>query len=293
MIDTKVHIVCYSGGHSSGLVAIEVVRKFGKDSVILINHDINDNVEDADMKRFKREVSEYLGIPITYANIDLIKDSAKIPDQFDVCIKSKSFVNMDGKALCTTRLKTEPFHKWLDSNCTDHPTLFEDTYLKKNVTIYYGFDAFEEDRIMRRWEIMRDYGFKTDYPLASWKVRTIHSTTEININPPNTYSKKKHANCDGCLKGGLQHWYVVFCTRPDIWEKGKITELKIGHSILKTTRNKKKVPLFLNELESIFYLMKYDGVPATENYKGFRKDLKKYKLTASVEEHKPCECHIK
>lgn len=30
------HIVCYSGGHSSALVAIEVVRKYGKENVVLL-----------------------------------------------------------------------------------------------------------------------------------------------------------------------------------------------------------------------------------------------------------------
>ena len=53
------HIVCYSGGHSSALVAIEVVRKYGKENVILLNHDINPRFENNDIKRFKKEVSDY------------------------------------------------------------------------------------------------------------------------------------------------------------------------------------------------------------------------------------------
>ena len=50
------HIVCYSGGHSSALVAIEVVRKFGKENVVLLNHDINQSVENEDIKRFKKAI---------------------------------------------------------------------------------------------------------------------------------------------------------------------------------------------------------------------------------------------
>ena len=35
------HIVCFSGGESSAIVAIEVVRKFGKENVVLFpSHDI-------------------------------------------------------------------------------------------------------------------------------------------------------------------------------------------------------------------------------------------------------------
>lgn len=62
------HVVCYSGGHSSALVAVEVVRRFGAEHVTLLNHDINASVEDADIKRFKLEVASHLGVQIQYAN---------------------------------------------------------------------------------------------------------------------------------------------------------------------------------------------------------------------------------
>ena len=48
-MDELKHIVCFSGGHSSAIVAIEVARKFGKENVILLNHNIKggvDGVED-------------------------------------------------------------------------------------------------------------------------------------------------------------------------------------------------------------------------------------------------------
>ena len=61
------HIVCYSGGHSSAIVAIEVVRKFGAENVILLNHDISPKVEHEDIKRFKNEISAYIGVEITHA----------------------------------------------------------------------------------------------------------------------------------------------------------------------------------------------------------------------------------
>lgn len=84
------HIVCYSGGHSSALVAVEVVRKFGKENVILLNHDISATVEDQDIKRFKNEVAEYLGMEVTYANYQGLSVD-KIPDQFEVSINAKGF----------------------------------------------------------------------------------------------------------------------------------------------------------------------------------------------------------
>ena len=52
------YIVCFSGGHSSALVAIEAVRKYGKENVILVNHDICSRAEDEDIKRFKKEIAD-------------------------------------------------------------------------------------------------------------------------------------------------------------------------------------------------------------------------------------------
>lgn len=101
------HIVCYSGGHSSALVAIEVVRRFGKDGVVLLNHDMHFSVEHEDIKRFKQSVADYLGLPITFAS----RRNAE-QDQFDVCMEAKAFKVGSGPELCTARLKTEPFNAW-------------------------------------------------------------------------------------------------------------------------------------------------------------------------------------
>lgn len=239
------HIVCYSGGHSSAIVAIEVVRKFGKDNVILLNHDINSNVEDIDIKRFKNNVANYLEVQIIYANIDDLELS-EIPDQFDVVVKAQAFKVGSGTELCTSRLKTEPFMRWLNLNFPD-----------KDCTIYYGFDSKETARIQRRSQILGVQGYNTDYPLALWQERTILNTNEVGIDPPMQYSTFKHANCQGCLKAGKQHWYIVYCQRPDIWEKAKWAEEEIGYSIIKEA--------YLKEFEPIFKEMREKGISTTEH----------------------------
>ena len=103
------HIVCYSGGHSSALVAIEVVRKYGKDNVVLLNHDINSSVENEDIKRFKQEVADYLGMTITFAN----NKDFETKDQFDIALDSKGFKFGHDSVQCTFKLKTEPFKQYL------------------------------------------------------------------------------------------------------------------------------------------------------------------------------------
>lgn len=269
------HIVCFSGGHSSAIVAIEVVRKFGKENVVLLNHNISDTVESEDIKRFKKEVANYLQLPITEVNYKNL-ESENLPDQFDLSLESKAFKLGAASTICTSRLKTEPFYKYLSEN-------FED----KNCIIYYGFDKNEKHRVQRRSSILSSMGYKTDFPLALWEDRTITNTEEINIAKPNVYSQFKHANCIGCIKGGKQHWYVVFNERPDIWEKAKFAENQIGYSITDMD--------YLEDLEEDFIKMKELGIPATENIQQqtfwamVRKKLKT-NLVENDNLSKPCEC---
>jgi len=301
------HVVCYSGGHSSGLVAIEVVRRFGKENVVLLNHDINPRFEAKDIKRFKKEVADYLGMSITYANESNQLTPHRIKNQFEVCIDKGTFVNpVNRQILCTFVLKTEPFYKWL--NEADKSFRY---------VIYYGFDKDEVKRIDRRKTILNDMGYDSDFPLALWGQggfdllrewydeqgkdfesiritenftnkdhydRTIYSTQEIDIKPPNTYSKWKHANCIGCLKAGQQHWYVVYCNDYEVFQMGKDAEEIIGHSFGKE---------FLKDLEPKFKEMKSIGIPDNENIPShvFWKSAKKY-LNESTMDMFPCQCFV-
>ena len=301
------HIVCYSGGHSSGLVAVEVTRRFGKENVILLNHNINPRYEEKDIKRFKQELADYLGIPITYANVNNIQDPELLPSQFDVCEEKGTFVNpANRQILCTYVLKTEPFYTYLNS-------------LDKSETycIYYGFDKNEPARIDRRKTILNDIGFDSDYPLGLWGEgsfelfeefyvkrgtnfnsvcfsegfeskdhyeRTIFDTNEIGIKKPNSYSKYKHANCIGCLKAGQQHWYVVYCEDYETFKRGKLSEKRIGYSFGKE---------FLKDLELKFKEMKKIGISASEHISSgkFWSSAKKH-LNQTTQDLFPCECFV-
>lgn len=282
------HICLLSGGHSSAIVAIEIVRKFGSSEVILLNHDINPEYEDEDIKRFKKQISEYLGIAITYANYGGITDSNLLPDQFDIVIKHRAFTSPAGNALCTAKLKTEPFKKYLDDNFIPNSTLFEE---RKDCIIYYGFDMKEKDRITRRVGIMASMGYRTAYPLATMKERTIFSTKEIGIDPPLTYDVFEHANCKGCLKASMLHWYVVYVYYPAIYARAVFTEEAVDFTIHTIIRNKIKRPISLKELSAHFEKMKLDGVPATEHQSKFKfaNLLKKYQIEESIIS-RPCEC---
>lgn len=268
------HIVCFSGGHSSALTALEVAAKHGTDGIVLLNHDIADHTEDADIKRFKRDVAAHLGLPITFANY--MDAELVVDDQFDVCVKAGAFKVDEGPILCTDRLKTGPFMQWLAKNA-DPAT----------ATIYYGFDANETSRIQRRVGHLAPLGWRTDYPLALWP-RTIASTEEIGISKPLTYSVFKHGNCIGCLKAGWQHWYIVYCTRPDIWAKGKWAEEEIGYAI----HHDDSGPVYLEDMELHFEAMKREGVPATEHIpqQRFWAQANRIVRIAQLQSSIPCEC---
>lgn len=278
MRQTK-HIVCYSGGHSSALVAIEVTRKFGKENVILVNHECK--LEPKDVERFEQAVADYLELPITYVNFD----GYDTKDQFDVVMEKKSFVNVRSasrEALCTHVMKTEPFVKWLAN-----------LDLSYDYIVYYGFDMNEGARIYRRRSIMLNQGFETDYPLAFWEDRTIQNTEEIGIPRPNSYDTYKHANCVGCLKAGWQHWYCVYLLDYPLFEKGMKSEELIGYKIHKDVFLKDKIELF--EKMKTIGIKPTEHIPSQKFWSDVKKAIKAYdntQLEISEEDQKPCECFI-
>lgn len=269
---TKKYVICYSGGHSSAIAAIEVARKYGAENVILLNHDICPRTEDEDIKRFKKEVAEYLGIPITYANMPNVENK----DQFDVCIEENAFkYGIQSSALCTQKLKTEPFKKWLQENYPSSPNS-----IREDIVIVYGFDENETARITRRVGIMATMGYKCEFPLFEYNERTIHNIEEIGIARPVTYGIFKHANCKGCLKGGKQHWFTVYCLYPEIWEKAKFAESQIGYSILREK--------FLEDFEKEFNQLK-GKLPPTEKINPHKFWAMARKIIAD-DDCLPCEC---
>lgn len=268
------YIVCYSGGHSSALVAVEAVRRYGAENVILLNHDICPRVEDADIKRFKREVAAFLGVPITQANMPGWEDT----DQFDIALKERYLGGpLAGGAICTSRLKTRPFQEWLAAN---FPASKESPC--SEAVVLYGFDPKETNRMRRRAAIMREQGYLVDFPLL-WDDRTIREIEEIGIKRPATYDFYKHANCKGCLKAGAMHWFVVYCLEPEIFEKAKATERVLGRTIIK---NK---PLAELEVEK-FQPMKCAGITPTESDSPQAFWAQARRLLADYDPAKPCEC---
>ena len=175
-----------------------------------------------------------MGIEITYANMAGWESTPPL----EVCISKSAFKTGHDTVLCTYNLKTAPFYKWLKENypaSRDNPCM--------EITVLYGFDANEVNRIKRREVHLSSLGYFSDYPLAFWD-RTIENIEEIGIERPKTYKTWKHANCIGCLKAGRQHWYSVYCLRSDIFKRAMEAEEIIGYSIIKGVYLKDLLPKF-------------------------------------------------
>lgn len=268
------YIVCYSGGESSGRCAVDCVKKHGKENVILLNHDISPKVEDKDIKRFKNELADKLGIEITYANMEGWKEETPL----SICRKIGGFKFGNGPVLCTYHLKTKPFHDWLKEN---YPV--QKGEVREDIRLIYGFDRNETNRIQRRIGVMANQGYKTDFPLAFWD-NPIQSIEDIGVKKPSVYSLYRHANCKGCLKAGMQSWYLTFCLNPEIWKEAIETEREIGYSILKDK--------FLEELEPKFSQMRCQGMVPSEKIspQKFWSNVEKELQLIGQISWLPCEC---
>lgn len=268
------YVVCYSGGESSGKVAVMAVKRYGKENVILLNHNLSPEVEHEDIKRFKQELADKLGIEITYANMDNWETETPLR----VCKRLGGWKFGTSPVLCTYNLKTKPFYKWLAEN---YPVIKGE--INKEVTLLYGFDKSETNRIQRRIGILGVQGYKTDYPLALWE-NPIKNIEEFGVNKPITYKLFRHANCIGCLKAGKQSWYLVYCLYPKLWKEAVETEEGIGYSLLKDT--------FLKELEPKFAKMKCRGIVPSEEMKSgkFWSEVNKALPMDGQISFLPCEC---
>lgn len=220
------HIVCFSGGHSSAIAAVEVVRKFGAEDTILLNHDLCPRTEDADIKRFKKQVSDYLGVPITYANMP----GWYVKDQFDVCMEIKAFkAGAQSTAFCTNRLKTEPFHKWLSEHYPANPPEVRD-----DISLVYGFDANEQHRVITNppFSLAKEFAEKalevsTGKVILFAKIQFLEGRQRKDFfatHPPKAvYVFSKRVNP---LRNGLEvdengkPWSSTMCFAWFVWEHG-------------------------------------------------------------------------
>lgn len=209
----KKHIVQFSGGAASALVAKMVVDKFGKENVILLHSDTK--AEDLDTYRFIEHVSNFLDVPITDASDgrslwQVIEDEHCLPSSFI--------------PFCTRILKQEPADRYLKS-------------LDCQYTLYNGLGMEEWKRVAKAQARAGIMDRKLVCPIFDAKISNQHVKNiirnEWKICLPNAYKTLEHNNCIPCFKAGQGHFRKVWQYYPEEFAKAVAMEELIGHTVFK------------------------------------------------------------
>ena len=207
------HIVKFSGGAASAVVAKIILDRYGKEDVILLYSDTKSEHPDAD--RFRAQVCGYLG-----KEMMVVEDGRDIWNLIDDehCLPS-NFI-----PFCTRILKQKPSEKFLAS-------------LGEEYIEYLGFTQDEIKRAIRAEARSASQHKKIGFPLLEDGIssdeckRIIRDEWKICL--PEPYKYLEHNNCIPCFKGGKKYWKLVAKYYPEQFEKEVLKEELLGHTVFK------------------------------------------------------------
>ena len=195
------HIVSLSGGTASAVTADLVLKKYGRDNVILCFMDTA--WEDKDLYRFLDDLESYWEKEIVKLK------EGRTPLQVG---KDRKFILNSRIRTCSFVLKQQPFKKFIKE-------------LDKPLTVHLGLDWSEEHRMAapkKNYEQME--GVSVDYPLI-WKPIITKKYSEVveswGIEIPRLYKLGfPHNNCGGrCVAQGKKEWRRLKNIFPERFEE--------------------------------------------------------------------------
>lgn len=207
------HVVQFSGGAASAYVAWLVAQEYGKENTVLLFHDTK--AEHPDAYRFRKQVSEYIGLPVTE-----VSDGRNL---WQVIEREHCFPN-HFIPFCTRIMKLEQGEKFIKG-------------LSGAYTLYNGFGMAEWKRVQRATVRVEAMGRKLICPLFERRIsddevkRIIRDEWKICL--PQPYQYLKHNNCIPCFKAGKAQWYKVWKHYPEAFRKAQEMEDKLGHTVFK------------------------------------------------------------
>ena len=230
------HIVFYSGGLGSWATANKVIKKHGKENVILLFTDTL--MEDEDLYRFLRDTEKDFGIDIT-----------RIADGRDVweVFKDVKYLGNSRIAQCSHLLKQKKSREWI-----------EEKYEPDECVLYLGIDWTEEHRTVspkKHWS-----PYKVEFPLCEEpyvnKVDIVKELEKRGISIPRLYDMGfSHNNCGGfCVRAGQGHFINLLKHMPERYkyheekEQEMINFLEKDVSILTRQKHGVKENLTLKQL---------------------------------------------
>jgi 3'-phosphoadenosine 5'-phosphosulfate sulfotransferase (PAPS reductase)/FAD synthetase len=205
------HIIQFSGGAASSFVAKYVADEYGRENCILLFNDTK--AECKDSYRFRKQVSEYIGMEIT-----------EVSDGRDLwqVIEDNNCLPSDRFPFCTRILKQEPSEKFLKN--------FKEDYI-----LYNGFGVEEWRRIQRSRARAESLNRVVKSPLYDLGIssdeikRIIREDWKICL--PEAYRYLSHNNCIPCFKAGKGHFKAVAKYYPEEYQKAIEAEEKIGYTV--------------------------------------------------------------
>lgn len=217
--------VCwFSAGVSSFIAAY-----LEKDS---LDHIIYCHIEDQhpDTLRFLKDCEKVLG-----KEIEILQSPYKSVGNV---LRTFNTNNTPWGARCTDILKRRVRKEW--------------EYGKKDLTYVWGYDVSEKHRAERILESMPKQ--KHVFPLIERELtkEDCHGMArQLGVKRPMMYDLGyRNNNCIGCIKGGMGYWNKIRVDFPEVFADRARQERECGHANLSENIDGKKVPLFLDELDS-------------------------------------------
>lgn len=209
-------VVGFSGGVSSAWCAGWALENFPREEVVLLWHDTKE--EHPDTYRFIREMSAALGVPVTERS-----DGRSVTEVF----RDEGFLGNNQNAMCSRILKQEPFERYMHE--------LRDSGVEQIFKVV-GLSAREPRRVANQVAKGLNQGFTPLFPLISTGTTKQQATDwclSMGVKPSAMYCWSEHANCVGCVKGGMAYWLAVAKNAPEVYEQRAALEEEFGHGILR------------------------------------------------------------
>lgn len=219
-------VVWFSCGAASAVAAYETIRLYGDSCTVrIVNNPVKE--EDPDNNRFKRDVEEWLGVPIESVT------NSKYPAASAVDVwEKRAFMSGPTGAVCTIELKKKARAQWEKENHADWHVL--------------GFTADEAKRLrdFRLSERENTLGVLVDQGLTKGDCFAVLKAHKIKT--PAIYDRGyPNANCIGCVKAtSPTYWNLVRQQDPDVFWARAEQSRRIGVRLVRYKGER----IFLDEL---------------------------------------------
>lgn len=219
--------VWFSCGAASAVAAKLMVDRYGPvANVRVVNNPVAE--EDADNRRFLRDVEHWIGQPIELAK------RARYPNASarEVWAKKRYMAGTEG-APCTQELKKFARQEWENNNATDLHVL--------------GFTAEERQRHERFKLFERDNIFSVLIEDKLTKADCFNIVQRAGIDLPRVYKLGyPNANCVGCVKvTSPKYWNLVRRVHPETFADRAAQSREIGVRLVEVGKKR----IYLDELD--------------------------------------------